>query len=232
MRKIWALISSKQGRSVVAVIAWAIAGMGAVNLDHRTLQQRAQRWAAAHSSSAPTTLEALAAYPAEYRQAIFRTLPVTEQSRLWRAQLQRVLDTEPNLNDEQRAFLATTMALATPASFMKDMPHPEVCEDIARLFTNTAQRQKVRAIAVGVTPATTFGATWVNVSERVRSAVTVRAGGESCNCRGEGWCECGLIGYACVNGDCEHANTCGCIWGDGECNKVCQAAILMLKPIK
>jgi hypothetical protein len=216
----------------VAVTVLALIAVGAVNLDHRTLPQRAKAWAAAHPAPASTTLEQLAAYPAEYRVAVFQTLPAADKSRLWRAQLQRVLDTEPGLTAEQHAFVVNTMALATPASFVKDAPHPDVCADIARLFTNNVQRLKVRAIAAGITPAATFGATLVTVSERLRSAVTVRAGSEECNCRGLGWCECGLIGYSCINADCAHVNSCGCIWGDEECSKVCTAAIMMSKPAK
>ena len=223
MRKLWVVISSRRGRSVVAVMALALFGVGAVNLDHRTTRQRADAWAAAHASASPATLEELAGYPAEYRQAIFSALPPAEQSRLWHVQLQRVLDTEPNLTGDQRAFLVKAMALATPASFMKDMPKPEVCDDIAMLFTNPLQKEKVRAIAVGATPARTFNATWVKVSERVRSAVMLGAADFDCSCRGQGLCECGLI-TACINGDCNHTQNCGCIW-EGECDKMCMAAL-------
>ncbi len=231
MRKLWVLISSRAGRSVVAVLAVGTLGVGAVNLDHRTTRQRADAWAAAHASSQPTTLEELAAYPADYRQAIFNALPPAEQSRLWHVQLQRVLDTESNLTGEQRAFIQNVMTLATPASFMKDMPKPEVCNDIARLFTNPVQKEKVRAIAVGATPVASLAATWVKVSERVRSAVQLGAAEYPCSCRGLGLCECGLVA-ACVDGDCNSSQDCGCIWA-GECNKMCVSTLPpMNAPVK
>jgi hypothetical protein len=202
------------------VLILAIVGVGAVNLDRRTVRQRANAWAQAHVNALPSTLEAIAAYPAEYRQAIFEALPVAEKSRLWHLQLQRVLDTE-RLTTDQRAFVVHVMALATPASFLKDMPKPEVCPDIARLFTNPAQRERVRAIAEGVPPARSFAAVWVKTSERLRSAVSLTAAQFDCNCRGLGLCECSLL-TACVDGDCSHTQTCGCIWS-GECDKMCQA---------
>ncbi len=228
MRKVWTLISSRRGRSVMAVMVLGALGIGAVNLDQRTIRQRADAWATAHATT--TTLEELAGYPAEYRQAIFQALPAAEQSRLWHVQLQRVLDTEPNLTGDQRAFITNVMAMATPASFMKDMPKPEVCEDIARLFTNPLQKEKVRTIATGAAPARTFGATWVKVSEKVRSAVSLRAARFDCTCRGLGLCECGLV-TSCMDGDCNHTNNCGCIWA-GECDKMCEGIIPMMNKVQ
>lgn len=221
MRKVWTLVSSRRGRSVIAVMVLGLLGIGAVNLDHRTARQRAEAWAERHASA--TTLEELAGYPKEYRQAIFNALPAAEQSRLWHVQLQRVLDTEPNLTADQRAFIVNTMALATPASFMKDMPKPEVCTDIARLFTNAVQKEKVRTIASIATPAGSLGATWVKVTEKVRSAVSLRAAKYDCSCSGLGLCQCGLLG-TCLNGDCNQTSGCGCIWA-AECDKMCASVI-------
>ena len=145
MGQLRSFFASRRVRGGVAVLVFSLAAVAAVNLDHRSERQRAEAWAASHRATA--SLEALAAYPASYRQALFNALPVAEQSRLWRQQLQAVLDTEPGLTTEQRAFIMNTKALATPESFLKDMPKPEVCGDIARLFTNTRQKEKVRTIA-------------------------------------------------------------------------------------
>lgn len=169
-----------------------------------------------------TSLEELAAFPSDYRQAMFDVLPAAEKSRLWHIQLQRVLDTEPNLTGDQRAFLVKVMAMATPASFEKDVPVPIVCLDIARLFTNAVQKQRVRAIGVGATPARSVGATWVRVSEGVRSAVSMRAATYDCNCHGLGLCECGLA--SCIDGDCNQNQNCGCIWSS-TCEKLCMAPL-------
>lgn len=222
MRKFWTLVSSRRGRGMLMVVVLAACGAGAVNLDHRTVRQRADDWAVAHASSAPTTLEELAAFPAEYRQSIFNHLPAAEQSRLWQVQLQRVLDTEP-LTGEQRAYVATLMTLATPQSFMKDMPTPEVCEDIARLFPNPAQKEKVRNIATVAAPARSFAATWVKTTERMRSSLLVGAAQFDCSCRGMGFCECALVA-SCQEGDCNKTMNCGCLWA-GECDKMCQGPL-------
>jgi len=229
MRKLWALISSRTGRSVVAVAVFGTLAVGAVNLDTRTVRQRADVWAASHASGQAMTLEALAAYPAEYRQAIFDQLPPAEQSRLWHVQLQRVLDTEANLTGDQRAFLGRVMTMATPASFMKEMPKPEVCQDIARLFTNPKQKERVRTIAAGVAPVSTVTSTWVSVTERLRAAVSLRADLFPCSCRGQGLCECGLV-VACVTGDCTHTQNCGCIWS-GECDKMCDGGLPQMNKV-
>lgn len=222
MGKVWTLVSSGRGRSVVAALVLTLAVVGAVNLDHRTARQRADAWASSHAS-ATMTLEELAAYPAEYRQAMFQALPPETQSQLWHTQLQRVLDTEQNLTTEQRAFIVNVMAMATPASFMKDMPKPEVCADIAALFTNPKQKEMVRTIATGAQPSRSFGATWVKAAEKLRSTVSLSAGKADCDCRGLGICECGLV-VSCIYGDCTHTNNCGCIWS-GECDKVCASNI-------
>ncbi|MCE9619146.1 MAG: bacteriocin fulvocin C-related protein [Planctomycetes bacterium] len=223
MRKVWTLISSRRGRGIVAVCVLGLLGVGAVNLDHRTSTQRAGAWARSHVGSLPTTLEGLAAFPAEYRQQIFAELPITEQSRLWHVQLQSVLQTE-TLTEPQRAYVVKLMALATPDSFRKEMPKPEVCDDIARLFTNDAQRARVTRIAAGVEPTRSFAATWVKVSEKARAAVSLGAAQFDCNCRGLGLCECGLMS-PCLEGDCNAASTCGCLWA-GDCDKLCRSIIL------
>jgi len=229
MRRLWTVISSRRGRSVVAVAVFSALAVGAVNLDHRTVRQRADVWASAHVSAEPMTLEALAAYPADYRQAIFDALPAAEQSRLWQVQLQRVLDTEPNLTGDQRAFIGKIMTMATPASFMKEMPKPEVCQDIALLFTNPGQKERVRTIAAGVAPAKSAAATWVTVTERLRAAVSLGAEQFPCSSRGQGLCECGLL-VACIHGDGERNQNCGCIWS-GECDKMCNGMLPMMNKI-
>jgi len=58
MRKVWTLISSRRGRSVIAVMVLGVLGIGAVNLDQRNVKQRAEAWAAAHATT--MTLEQLA----------------------------------------------------------------------------------------------------------------------------------------------------------------------------
>ncbi len=225
MRKLLSLLSSRGVRVGLAVAVVAATVVTVMNLDHRTEKQRAEAWAARHA--APASLEALAAYPAAYRQALFSALPPAEQSRLWREQFQIVLDTE-TLTPAQRAFVVKAMDMVTPASFAKDAPHPEVCTDIAQLFTNPKQKEKVRTIASFATPSRTAGALWVNATERIRSAVNVKAA-YPCSCSGLGICECGLL-MTCVYGDCETNNNCGCIWA-GECDKMCQSPLPKMQKV-
>src|SRR6476619_4307432 len=131
MKKIWTLVSSRTGRSAAAVLVVVLAGVGAVNLDRRTERERAGAWANSHVSALPKSLAQLAAYPEDYRKAIFKAMPAADKSRLWREQLQIVLDREP-LDNEQRTFIEKTIALATPLSFEPNQPTPEVCPEIAR----------------------------------------------------------------------------------------------------
>lgn len=223
MKRIWNLVSSRNGRSVVAVAVVLVAGVGAVNLDHRTERERAGVWASTHASSLPKSLAQLAAYPEDYRKAIFRAMPAADKSRLWREQLQVVLDRE-TLNNEQRTFIEKTIALATPESFNPNQPTPEVCPDIARLFTDPDLRAKVTKLG-SVTPAQrTAWSTVATVSQKIHSVVGLNAGGLKCDCRGLGLCECGLT-QACIDdGGCESTEDCGCIW-PGTCDKYCEAPI-------
>ena len=216
MRSLLSLVSRRGVRALLVSLAITGAVVAAVNLDSRSERQRAEAWATRHTATA--TLASLAAYPVTYRQALFNALPAAEQSRLWREQLQTVLDTE-TLTADQRAFLVRTMAQVTPASFEKGAPHPDVCDEMGRLFTNPKQKEKVRSIASIATPVRSLAASWVKVNEGFRSAVNLKADRYPCSCSGLGLCECALLN-ACINGDCETNMNCGCLWA-GECDKMC-----------
>src|SRR5262245_17043656 len=113
MKKFWSLVSSRRGRSAVAVLAVLVAGVGAVNLDHRTERERANAWVKSHPNALPKSLAELAAFPEDYRKAIFKALPAADKSRMWREQLQTVLDREM-LTNEQRSFIEQTIVQAEP----------------------------------------------------------------------------------------------------------------------
>src|SRR6476469_2268255 len=205
MKKMWSLVSSRTGRAVAALLVVVSAGIGAVNLDKRTERERAGAWANSHASALPRTLAQLAAYPEDYRKAIFKAMPAADKSRMWREQLQIVLDRE-TLNNEQRTFVEKTMALATPASFEPNQPTPEVCPDIARLFTDPDLKDKVTKLGTVTAPARSAWSTIATVSETIHRTVGLNAGGFRCDCRGLGLCECGLT-EACVStGGCQQTD--------------------------
>jgi len=223
MKKMWSLVTSRTGRSVAAVLVVVLAGIGAVNLDKRTERERAGAWADSHVTALPKSLAQLAAYPEDYRKAIFHAMPAADKSRLWREQLQVVLDRE-TLNNEQRTFIEKTMALATPASFEPNQPTPEVCPDIARLFTDPDMRAKVTKLGSFTPPARSAWSTVATVSQTLHRAVGLNARSLNCDCRGLGLCECGLTEACTQGGGCNQTNDCGCIWS-GTCDKYCEATI-------
>src|SRR5689334_22947565 len=63
-------------------------------------------WVATHSTSLPSTLQELAAYPSAYRSPIFTALSATTQSQIAQAQLQSFLNSRPVLTTAQSAFVA------------------------------------------------------------------------------------------------------------------------------
>jgi hypothetical protein len=225
MKKVWNLISSRTGRKVVAVCVVLLAGVGAVNLDQRTDAERAKVWATSHTRALPSTLAELAAYPEDYRKAIFSALPAADKSRLWREQLQLVLDRE-TLDNEQRTFVEKTIAMATPQSFEPNQPTPEVCPDIARLFTDPDMRAKVTKLGSMTPPARTAWSTVASVTTTLHQTVGLNAHAFRCDCRGLGLCECGLTEACTAEGGCEHSENCGCIWY-GTCDKYCEAPVLL-----
>jgi hypothetical protein len=226
--KVWSLVSSRVGRSVIAVVVVLLAGVGAVNLDARSPRERADAWAASHTNALPTSLAELAAYPADYQKAIRRALPPAAQSRLWREQLTYVLQHEP-LNNEQQSFLEQTIAMATPESFEPNRPIPEVCPEIARLFPDEALRTKITQLGAVAVPARSVSSTLAALRTTVANAVDLHARVKGCDCRGLGICECGLL-VACVDSStCAATNDCGCIWA-GPCDKICETATLFRAP--
>ena len=223
MKKIWTRISSRSGRAIAAVLVVVFAGIGVVNMDQRTERERAGAWADSHASALPKTLAQLAAYPEDYRKAIFHAMPPAEKSRMWREQLQVVLDRE-TLNNEQRTFIEKTIALATPASFEPNQPTPEVCADIATLFTDPDLREKVTKLGSVAPPSHTVWSTVANVNRTLHRAVTLNARAMRCECRGLGLCECGLTQACITDGTCSQNEDCGCIWS-GTCYGICEVQI-------
>lgn len=222
MTYVWSFISSRAGRVVLSVVALVLIAVGAVNFDTRSESKRAEDFAVSHAGSLPTTLAELAAYPPAYRKAISRALPAAEQSRLWREQL-TIVSHDASLTNEQRTFVEKVIAMATPESFNPDMPTPEVCPEIAALFTDPALRARIVDLGAVASPRRTVWSVVADASTKLHNAVALNAGA-SCNCRGLGLCECGLT-EACVDGGCDESNNCGCVWA-GKCDKHCEVTIL------
>ena len=225
MKQMWTRISSRNGRWVVAVLVVLLAGIGAVNMDQRTERARAAAWANSHASALPESLAQLAAYPEDYRKAIFKAMPAADKSRMWREQLQTVLVSE-TLNNEQRTFIEKTIALATPASFEPNQPTPEVCPDIARLFTDLDLRAKVTKLGTVTPPSRSMWSTVATVRQAIHRSVGLNARGFKCDCRGLGLCECGLTEACIATGGCEQTDDCGCI-RSGTCDKYCEAQVMI-----
>jgi hypothetical protein len=221
MNYVWSLISSRAGRVVLSIVTLGVVTVAAVNFDRRSESKRAEDFAASHAGSLPTTLAELAAYPQAYRKAITRALPLAEQSRLWREQL-TLVSQDPSLTNEQRTFVEKVITMATPESFDPSMPTPEVCPEVAALFADPALRARVVDLGSVATPQRTLWSTVAHASTKLHQAVALHAATQ-CDCRGLGFCECGLT-EACIYG-CEETNNCGCIWA-GPCDKHCEVTLL------
>lgn len=217
MRSLLALATGRLGRGVLSLGLFAAIAVGAVNLDGRTVYARADAWTAVRTNALPNTLSELAAYPKAYRDAIIKALPAAEESRLWREQLQGVLDTQHDLSADQRAFIVKTMTQVTPESFEPNAEHPQVCGDVYTLFVDPDLRDRVSTLGAAASPKRTWRSRLVTHLESARALVTVRADLE-CDCSGS-WCDfcfekCDTT-VACTAGQ-----QCGCIW-HGPCTGVC-----------
>ena len=226
MARVWTIFGSRRTTTFVGTLL-LLAGVVTVsaNVNPLTEDQRAQAWVANHQGVLPTTLEGIAAYPVTYQHEIFASLPAAEKSRLWREQLQRVL-AYPNVTTEQKAFIREAMALATPESFGPLGDHPEVCERIAQLFPDKNTKRMFLRLGAIATPSFAWRSAMVTLTENIRSKIVISADvQDDCNCRGYGYCECGLYDGCADAPNCRQTNNCGCIWA-GPCDlRICQNAI-------
>ncbi|HEX6903000.1 MAG TPA: bacteriocin fulvocin C-related protein [Thermoanaerobaculia bacterium] len=83
----------------------------------RICRSEAHEWAAANRGNLPQTYEELSVMPLAYRRAAYAALPAAAKSRIWRTQLERVLEMETELTPAQKALLLEAVQLATPDTF-------------------------------------------------------------------------------------------------------------------
>lgn len=221
MTRPWMLPKSLRTRFVVGgIVVLSSVVAVAATLDSRPAAARAVEWVARHAQDLPGTLDEYAAYPTEYRREIRRALSPEMHSRLWRAQLRGFLAERPDLTAEQRSFVEYVIEVASPESFQPGANPPELCPQIAKLFPNAGDRERVAKLGAGVSAAFSLRPALVSLKERIHASLTAKAGGDECNCRGMGICECSLLD-ACVSNTCVPAEDCGCVFV-GWCSKVCE----------
>ncbi len=224
-------------RLVLAVgIAAVLGPLGATIaavVDSRPVSVRAKDWVVAHSSSLPSTIEAIQQYPIAYRRAIFSALTPAVRSALWRQQLTHFLQTAM-LTVEQRAFVEKFIQLADEKAYSQVSattgPLTNVCRDIARLFP---EEQRSVFGVLGSTTDVNEGliseAGWIRLTERFRQSYIVQAAGKSVG-RQVPWCTCNVGPYNCSCGSCGVPQAgcdttdwgCGCGWLY-QCNGQCIA---------
>ncbi len=206
-----------------SVLGVALAGAVTFALvaDRSPIGVRAAAWAADHAAALPQTLEDLAAYPPVYRREIMKALPPETQSAMWRAQLRKFAADRPNLSVGQRDFISYAIEVSSPEAFQPGANPPELCERIAKLFPDAADRELFKVIATDVAPRFAWRPAVITLAEQVRSRVLTNAQrSQECTCRGAGFCECSLL-ELCVSGECTPADNCGCVFV-GSCNKICE----------
>lgn len=198
--------------------------------DNASAVSRADAWVSLHAAALPTTLEEIAAYPQEYREAIRKALTPKQRSHLWREQLQGFLDTEPGLTAEQRAYVLELIGKLTPANITLasagDQVVFDICERIPTLFPERQQQQVFSLLGATKSPRTSLDSLLVAFRERVGSTLSLlqpayaEEGSQLCNCRGWGWCEC-TGSELCSGLSCQTHQGSGCGEDPSNCNGIC-----------
>jgi hypothetical protein len=199
--------------------------------DHRTPTERAEAWVVAHTRSLPSTLEEIAAFPLEYREAIREALPPGTRSELWKAQFQRFLDTAPDLSEEQRAYVQSLIREFTPENIERaSLVNPDVfdvCERAPELFPSREQMQLFNVLGWNASPDVSWNSLVASSRTRVLSTLSsfVKPAYASrvqdrCQCNGWGWCECSGS-ETCSQVECTTNWNCGCGEDPNNCTEKC-----------
>jgi hypothetical protein len=196
--------------------------------------ERARAWTSSHGPVAISSLSDLAAYPTGYRGAIFNSLPSRVKSNLWREKIGRLLASDNQWSDAQRAYLSRVMEKVTPEAFENTSSFEGVCQEARGVLTNL-KVLKVAHLADGVEPSYSLSSLLAVFTERIalstaslkRSTVAEAGAWPACNCYDNGWCECNWYGEQCRNNNegiwyCNPNETeCGCVVEVNTCNGKC-----------
>jgi hypothetical protein len=161
-------------------------------------------WVAENAATLPTEYDELARYPVAYRRAIFAALAPAAQSSLWQQHFQAYLAAHPELNPDQRVFVAEMHAVVSPEFFRED-----------QAMATSKERAKSRAAALF--PKNELPGLMANLGPV--EAPQLGTGLPHCEC----YTEEQYCGNAyCVSGDCDWQNDgCGNFWVE-ECDGMCQ----------
>jgi hypothetical protein len=83
------------------------------------------------------------------------------------------------------------------------------------VFPDTQQRMVFRRLGYGATASAALRPKTISLIEHMRQLVAVEAQTPNCQCRGEGWCECGSSEECVLVTACLQVNQCGCWPFDG-----------------
>jgi len=231
MSHVLKMYRSLRVRVAVSALVLAVTGVTVMaRMDARPVTDRAKAWVASHRQVLPQTLEEYAAYPVEYQRAIFEAYTPQDKSRMWRTQLQLVLDHERNLSPAQQAFIRQSIAQATPESFEPLATTPNVCPRVAELFADMKSKRLFNQLGTATTPSSALRPMLVSLTEKIRAKFVTQADAEACNCHGHGFCECGSLSSCMGGNSCTHNMNCGCIWSS-ECDSVCEF-IMQNSPVR
>ncbi len=192
-----------------ALISAAVFAAVAVMLP--TLVESPNEWVGSHSDQLPQSYHQLSSFPVDYRMRIVAELPFEAQVRLWKAHLENVLQTRPQLNAGQQRLIRQAMQWATVENFQQARQstgeNPNALKDLAWQIDRLYDRQEAWEIFYQLGPSQpTYqsAASWpIWASETVSGFFSSSARGIKCNCS---------VGFplppTCANAVCASNPTC------------------------
>lgn len=190
-------------------------------VDARPAHERASAWVEGRAGALPNTLGELAAFPLEYRKAIFTGLSSSDKARLWREQLAALLE-ERDLSVDQRSAIEQFRSLLTADTY-GGQPSAELarlCDKNSEASRHLAShRSWFTELASHTQPRGSAAALLVHLKEGLNQTVMAKdVELPGCTCANGSWCSC----WTCTSLNCwkpSQAN-CGCGWAfacDGLC---------------
>lgn len=175
-----------------AVVTIGVAALSARSADNP------MKWAEDHKGALPKTLAEIAAYPSDYRSAIFTAEPDSLQLTMIRQHVVDLLASKRlTLSDEQRRFLQRHLEMANSAQHFSDLP--STCTELQTVFPVISLRNSIRTVGSETAPSYRFTSfvIWARLAGRgaveLVRPVVVSAEEEIkpplCNCH-EAACDC------------------------------------------